>query len=447
MPTPTASASNAPDRDGPRLSPELIERQVDRLLSADLLKGSLTLHRLLRFIVQAKIDGREEEVKETVLATEVFARRTDFDNRIDPVVRVQAHRLRRKLDVYYAGPGKEDLVLISIPKGSYVPEIRLRGAESAPDVKPAAAAAPKPEAVAPETPGRWNAGILVGVAFAAALAGYWLGSTEPSSTTPLVQPSPKVAALWAPMLAADAPPTSVVFTIPLFLSNEKGLLRYSGPYTAPTGAGLLAPEELRRYVDPGLLDAIGPVLFNRTYANIGQLYQMNALTELFTAAGKPLRLRPSRLVTPDEGDGRHLILLNGNGLELVGQTLRHFQMRAGSFGYKSVDQPAVVNLAPSDGEQAEYTIEFDAETQERKADYAILAVLPGLRDGLSVVLSDGLTTLGNWAAIRAATSEQGVTQLEQLLGGPAPRYFEAVVRAELSQDQLVDFRVVAARAY
>ncbi len=427
------------------LAPELINKQVDRLLESDLLKGSLTLHRLLRFIVQAKIDGRDDEVKESVLATDVFERSPDFDNRVDPVVRVQAHRLRRKLEVYYAGPGADDLIVIQVPKGSYVPDIHARKRTAAASAGPKRTAPPpNPTPREPTAAGRWSAALLVGVAFASLVVGFLMGRSE---SEPSLQAGPpgKLGALWAPLLSADAAPTSVVFNVPVFLSNEKALLRYSGPYTAPTGAGLVALEDLRRYVDSDLLDLVGPVLFNRTYAYLGQVYQINALTSLFTQAGKSFELRPRRVITPDEGENRNLILLNGSGLELASQTLQHFQMREGSFGYKSEDQPALVNLHPSEGEAAEYTIEFDSQTQERKADYAILAFLPGRRENLTVVYTDGLTTLGNWAAIRAATSEPGVSQLQEKLGGTLPRRFEAIVRADLDEDQLVDFQVIAAR--
>ena len=80
-----------------RPSPEELEEQVNRVLSSDVLKASHNLHSLLKFMVAASSEGRVENLKETTIATEVFGRREDFDNRIDTVVRVQAHRLRRKL--------------------------------------------------------------------------------------------------------------------------------------------------------------------------------------------------------------------------------------------------------------------------------------------------------------------------------------------------------------
>ena len=89
-------------------SPEELEEQVNRVLNSDVLKASHNLHDLLRYMVAASIEGRTERLRETTIATEVFGRREDFDNRVDTVVRVQAHRLRRKLAKYYGGPAKDD---------------------------------------------------------------------------------------------------------------------------------------------------------------------------------------------------------------------------------------------------------------------------------------------------------------------------------------------------
>lgn len=429
-------------------SAQQINDQLERILQSNLVKGSLTLHRLLRFIIQTTIEGRHDEVKESVIAVAVFDRSADFDNRVDPVVRVQAHRLRRKLDAYYEGPGAQDPIVIKIPKGSYVPEIRRRDgallAPAGPTPEPLHDADPRPAAdhSGPEVRrfprSAWLA-VVTGL-----LVGYLWGAGGVGRST-LGAVGPRTRALWDPFLAKDAAPTAAVFSVPVFLSNDKALLRYTGPFTAPTGAGLTSPEDLRQYVDPELLESVGPVLFNRTYAYLGQVYQVHALTRLFTQAGKSLQLRPRRVVTPDESEGRNLLLLTGAGLELAKQELLHFRFRSGAFGYKSANQPVIVNISPQPGEESEYGIGFDQQTQERKVDHAILAFLPGRQPGLSVVYTDGLTTLANWAAIRAATSEEGIAQLVSRLGVERPRYFEAVVRADINQDQVSEFEVVAAR--
>ena len=74
----------------------------------------------------AQLDGRGGEIKEFVIAVEVLGRTSSFDSKSDPIVRVEAGRLRDRLSSYYEAEGEADLVLISLPKGGYVPEFSER---------------------------------------------------------------------------------------------------------------------------------------------------------------------------------------------------------------------------------------------------------------------------------------------------------------------------------
>src|SRR5215467_16261342 len=95
--------------------------QLERVLHGRALHGSDNLKAFLRFIVDRSIEDQEGQLKEYVIATEVFGRGNDFDSRVDSVVRVQAGRLRTKLHEYYETEGKDDRVIIVLPKGQYSP--------------------------------------------------------------------------------------------------------------------------------------------------------------------------------------------------------------------------------------------------------------------------------------------------------------------------------------
>jgi len=77
--------------------------------------------RFLRFVVERYLEGRNDEIKESVLAVEVFGRSPNHDPRQDSIVRTEASRLRTRLIEYYASEGKDDPVVIELPKGGYVP--------------------------------------------------------------------------------------------------------------------------------------------------------------------------------------------------------------------------------------------------------------------------------------------------------------------------------------
>lgn len=100
--------------------------------------------RFLRFAVERALDGRGGELKEYLVGVEIFDRDESFDPRVDPIVRVEARRLRAKLKSYYEKEGREDSLRIELPTGGYTPRFCPRQEEA-----PPAPAAPGTIAVLP----------------------------------------------------------------------------------------------------------------------------------------------------------------------------------------------------------------------------------------------------------------------------------------------------------
>ena len=96
-----------------------VRAELERILASEVFSRSQHLRRFLSFIVEQRLAGQGHSLKESVLAHELYGKGTDFDGGTDPVVRVDARRLRDKLREYYEG--RSDPVVISLPKGSYVP--------------------------------------------------------------------------------------------------------------------------------------------------------------------------------------------------------------------------------------------------------------------------------------------------------------------------------------
>lgn len=111
---------------------ERVRAQVDRILTSAAFADAERASKFLRFVVERKLEGRDSEIKEFVIAVEVLGRTSSFDSKTDPIVRVEAGRLRERLTSYYEDEGKADLVLISLPKGGYVPEFSERQRPAAP---------------------------------------------------------------------------------------------------------------------------------------------------------------------------------------------------------------------------------------------------------------------------------------------------------------------------
>lgn len=116
---------------------DLVRAQLDRMLASATFTGAVRHSRLLRYVVERTLAGEGDQLKEYVLGVEVFDRPSSYDPRLDTIVRVEARRLRARLDEYYGGPGAFDPVTISIPRGSYMPEFLVRGTSEAPLAAPA----------------------------------------------------------------------------------------------------------------------------------------------------------------------------------------------------------------------------------------------------------------------------------------------------------------------
>ena len=103
-----------------------IQDALRRLLASSQFARSPRASRFLRYIVEATLDGRGEGLKEYVLGVEVFDRAASFDPRIDTIVRVEAVKLRKRLQEYYRGAGQNEPVIIDLPKGAYIPRFQNR---------------------------------------------------------------------------------------------------------------------------------------------------------------------------------------------------------------------------------------------------------------------------------------------------------------------------------
>ena len=105
-------------------TPEAVRNQLERILQNSKFRGSDKQSKFLSFVVNETLEDRASQIKAYTIAVAVYERAETFDSQIDPIVRVEAGRLRRALEHYYLTAGKNDPVIIKIPKGSYVPSFQ-----------------------------------------------------------------------------------------------------------------------------------------------------------------------------------------------------------------------------------------------------------------------------------------------------------------------------------
>ncbi|EJT00952.1 hypothetical protein [Rhizobium sp. CCGE 510] len=175
-----AEGSAAPIFSEPAPQADDISDQLERVIASPEFPGVGRAAAFLRYVVSETLEGRGNRIKAYSIAIEVFGRDAGF-TQDDPVVRIEAGRLRRSLERYYLVAGQHDPVRIDIPKGGYIPTFTWScpasidtGDEEAEDTSPSEVRS-----------GRWWAArrvLLPGAAAlaAAALSLYWIGTRSPA---------------------------------------------------------------------------------------------------------------------------------------------------------------------------------------------------------------------------------------------------------------------------
>jgi Tol biopolymer transport system component len=151
-----------------------IRTQLTKILSSAYFASSPRMNRFLKYVVETTLEGKGTLIKEYVIALEVFDKSDSYDPREDSTVRTEASKLRARLSRYYENEGQADPVVISVPKGGYVPAFESRRDEIA--------------AVSSTAP--WSGqNKLIAAALAAAIVGagvFWYSRSQPSPSPRLV---------------------------------------------------------------------------------------------------------------------------------------------------------------------------------------------------------------------------------------------------------------------
>ena len=180
-----------------------IRAQLDRILASDQFDASERNRRFLRYVVEECLAGRAQQIKAYCIAVSVFNREPSFDPQSDPIVRLEAGRLRRSLEHYYLTAGRADPIRIVIPKGGYAPRFEASGEKSATESSSPAAA--------PRTRVK-RAMLAAGLtALAFGVAGLLSASVKPADSVPeealaLAMPQRQAGILLVPFRGLGEPP-------------------------------------------------------------------------------------------------------------------------------------------------------------------------------------------------------------------------------------------------
>src|SRR5579862_9625210 len=104
-----------------------VQQQLEKLLATPLFHSSKRYPSFLKFVVSRALAGQTDQLKERVLGVEIFGRPADYDTNIDPIVRVTAAEIRKRIEQYYQDPQHSQEIRLFLPSGSYVPQFSWPG--------------------------------------------------------------------------------------------------------------------------------------------------------------------------------------------------------------------------------------------------------------------------------------------------------------------------------
>ena len=368
---------------GPEAEPEhqAVLEQMERMLANPLFKHSKRYSSFFRFVVEESLKGRADRLKERTLGMRVFGRDPDYDTNLDPVVRITAGEIRKRIAQYYHEPGKASELRIDLAPGSYVPTFRAPGNESA-----AVAIAPRPP---------WRPGHLV-------TRGLLAPVLRLLAALKTLAPQSALDKFWSPILKSPSPVLLVVG------QPVRSSVPSEGGWMDDTGAEQEGPER-----EITLRDMHWMGRFNMA---LSDAFALARLAGLFHAKGKKYELRGEAFTSfADLRSGPVVLIGAFNNDWTMHLTSRlHFTFdidtKSGIAGIKDDQNPT----------QMKWTVNVYWPYLRLREDYAVISRVHDPTTGQMIVAVGGIMNFGTAAAGELLSSPALMDSIAQM----APRGWE-----------------------
>ena len=423
------------------------QEQLEKILRSHVFHGAETLKSFLRFVVKKSLEGQQSELKEYTIATEVFGRSENYDPRIDSLVRVQAARLRAKLEEYYSSDGDGDKVLIHLPKGHYVPAFAYLHPDHRKELTDAEVARGSQlasEAPAARAEGRWFkfveawqrfllAGLALTCLFLAFLAYRYHTEARDARqylVSNRVDPAltREISPFWGDFLN-NRTPLLIAYSNAVFQGNlVDGLKYWVPPESSPP---TLRPPSIAAAVTASTTDLI---------TGVGEVMGVYFLGNLFWKTGSPFRVERSALLNWETVKSQNSVFLGGPVENLLLRRLpqEDFVFQAGRT-QKWGPQFFVLNRKPLKNEQESYVPVMEGASQSTVTeDYAVISMLRGLEPNRRLLILSGITTLGTQACAEYVTKSEYLKQLIKKLNisntsePKLPPYYQVLLKVKIN---------------
>jgi hypothetical protein len=402
---------------------------AQRVAASACFQKSARLREFLLYVSERAIRNRPEELREQQIGTQVFQRAPSYNPSEDNIVRVEARELRKRLELYFATEGAQESLVITIPKGAYVPVFLAREAAAAP-LTDAAPDLPEDKGDVPALvkASRWRGltqaaqwplmtAVLAGVVLL--LLGVtwylWQENRRQQQTLATLQKTPPPLSLWSRLFTADKPPVVAISDIAHVVVRR----------VTKTNSSLNAYLS-RKYLTE-LTPDLQQFLSSRRWTTLADLKLVRRLTEL-DHTGQMRVVHPWDLQLQDL-QTNNVILLGGRysnpWIEMF-ESQRNFKP-----GYDwQTNRPYYQNSAPQPGEAARYIAGSDGGSTDDS--YGTITFLPNIHRTGSILIIEGTTSEGLEAAGDFFTDARLFAQFEARLQAEKHTaelpYFELLVK-------------------
>jgi hypothetical protein len=425
-----------------------VRETMRRILASRQFVNAPTKQRFLRLICESYLNGRASELNEYLIGCELYDRDESYSPALDPIVRVGAHGLRKRLESYYKVEGKDDEIILELPVGSYAPNFvrRVAPQEDPEPVKVdvgASGSGPFIEKYS-ETLLKLLVVSLVIITLILAYSNtqlrrqskanaqsrdapdvfkpVWGAFLKEGNPTLLVLGNPSVYRFRRP----DDPASLSKMRVDLNFDEAKALGDTLGRERILVNS-LWAPQLMLVYDE---------------YASLGEAIGSYRIAGLFNKMGKNLTLRQSRRLVSEDLKNHDAILF---GSSWVKEWLGSAPVRE-CFTTGPAASISAQNLLP--GDEREYVAKYDEMTGKLIEDYAIIAVKPGVSERKTVMIVAGTRSEGTQGAVEYLTDENYLADLNkrfyQTLGA-FPKYFHVLLKVSVDNGIPTDVSVVRVR--
>lgn len=455
----------------PDIGAEDVRLTLEGILASKHFVNAHKKKKFLRMICDFYLEGRAQELNEYILGYDVFGRDSSYNPSADPIVRVFAHEIRKKLEIYYRNEGANDPIHLEIPAGSYQP-VFTRYLPELPATEADPGLVEESGATAETTrPHRSPAIIGLGIALAcfviisATLAVYYWQLRQEMRGYASPTDYREYSEIWSAFLNGNNPPLVILSNPPVlrivnpsdpepltkdsialtpesvkalegkFVTNPEVAIKESDSIRDSYAESMKGTTIIERNQPPRL------IFSTNAYTGLGEAIGLHYLTDFFRKSNRSILLKQSRTLSAEDLKNNNVILLGGMWVNEWSNKLTRTE------DFVFTGKATIENRNPQPGEEREYIPQFDRHTGNLITDYALITVKPNISNANQVMMLAGIYSQGTEAASEYVTNRNYLNSLIQRVrqlnsSGKSP-YFQVLLKVGVENGIPTTISVVA----